>query len=155
MGSFIKLFNILINTIFIYSYSLIRRDTTMARLLMAIVAVFFFCHSTKIIVNFYEAFQVGVWFICGVVQFGATTPRPVFTIYFQFVTHGQLPSPPLWVLILVRINHLLLAINSAVNIVIYSFKVFFIQSFHGIRYIQLIIIIILGFQIPHGVIFCI
>ena len=134
---------------------MIRRDTTMARLLMAIVAVFFFCHSTKIIVNFYEAFQVGVWFICGVVQFGATTPRPVFTIYFQFVTHGQLPSPPLWVLILVRINHLLLAINSAVNIVIYSFKVLFIQSFHGIRYIQLIIIIILGFQIPHGVIFCI
>ena len=35
-----------------------RRDTTMARLLMAIVVVFFCCHSTKIIVNFYEAFQV-------------------------------------------------------------------------------------------------
>ena len=30
----------------------------MARLLMAIVVVFFCCHSTKIIVNFYEAFQV-------------------------------------------------------------------------------------------------
>ena len=30
----------------------------MARLLMAIVIVFLSCHSTKIIVNFYEALQV-------------------------------------------------------------------------------------------------
>ena len=30
----------------------------MARLLMAIVVVFLCCHSTKIIVNFYEAVQV-------------------------------------------------------------------------------------------------
>ena len=35
-----------------------RRDGTMARLLMAIVVVFLCCHSTKIIVNFYEAVQV-------------------------------------------------------------------------------------------------
>ena len=34
------------------------RDGTMARLLMAIVVVFLCCHSTKIIVNFYEAVQV-------------------------------------------------------------------------------------------------
>ena len=31
----------------------------MARLLMAIVIVFLCCHSTKIVVNFYEAYQVG------------------------------------------------------------------------------------------------
>ena len=30
----------------------------MARLLMAIVIVFLCCHSTKIVVNFYEAYQV-------------------------------------------------------------------------------------------------
>ena len=30
----------------------------MARLLMAIVVVFLCCHSTKIVVNFYEAYQV-------------------------------------------------------------------------------------------------
>ena len=36
----------------------ISRDGTMARLLMAIVVVFLCCHSTKIIVNFYEAIQV-------------------------------------------------------------------------------------------------
>lgn len=36
----------------------ISRDGTMARLLMAIVVVFLCCHSTKIIVNFYEAVQV-------------------------------------------------------------------------------------------------
>jgi len=75
-----------------------RRDTTMARLLMAIVVVFLCCHSTKIITNCYEA--------------------------FQFVTYGYLGPPPFWVDILIRVNHLLLAINSAINIVIYSFKDF-------------------------------
>ena len=45
-------------------------------------------------------------------------------MFFQFITNGELPNPPpLWVLLLVRVNHLLLAINSASNIVIYSFKV--------------------------------
>ena len=45
------------------------RDGTMARLLMAIVVVFLCCHSTKIIVNFYEAVQVRIinhwqWWWC-------------------------------------------------------------------------------------------
>lgn len=75
-----------------------RRDTTMARLLIAIVIVFLCCHSTKFVVNFYEA--------------------------FQFVKFGELPAPPTWIVIMVRVNHLLLAINSAINIVIYSFKDF-------------------------------
>ena len=40
------------------------------------------------------------------------------------MTYGKLSEdPPLWILYLVKINHLLLAINSAINIVIYSFKV--------------------------------
>lgn len=74
-----------------------RRDGTMARLLMAIVIVFLCCHSTKIIVNFYEAVQM--------------------------VQHGHLDQPA-WVFTLVKINHLLLTINSATNIVIYSYKDF-------------------------------
>ena len=44
------------------------------------------------------------------------------TVSFQFVFFGELSTPPIWVVILIRVNHLLLAINSAVNIVIYSFK---------------------------------
>lgn len=80
-----------------------RRDTTMARLLMAIVIVFLCCHSTKIIVNFFEAYQI--------------------------MTYGKLSEdPPLWIMYLVKINHLLLAINSAINIVIYSFKDFKFRS---------------------------
>ena len=35
-----------------------RRDGTMAALLSTIVIMFLACHSTKIIVNFYEAIQV-------------------------------------------------------------------------------------------------
>merc|ERR1719336_3239444 len=75
-----------------------RRDGTMARLLMAIVVVFLCCHSTKIIVNFYEAVQM--------------------------VQYGRLEEHPAWVMILVKVNHVLLTINSATNIVIYSYKDF-------------------------------
>jgi len=79
-----------------------RRDSTMARLLMAIVIVFFCCHSTKIIVNFYEALQM--------------------------LRFGQISEHPSWVLLLIKVNHLLLAINSAVNILIYSYKDFKFRS---------------------------
>ena len=37
---------------------ILRRDGTMARVLMSIVIVFLCCHSPKIVVNFYEALQV-------------------------------------------------------------------------------------------------
>ena len=40
------------------------------------------------------------------------------------MTYGKLSEDnPVWIMYLVKINHLLLAINSAINIVIYSFKV--------------------------------
>ena len=39
------------------------------------------------------------------------------------VRFGSLSEHPAWILILVKVNHLLLAINSAVNILIYSYKV--------------------------------
>jgi len=79
-----------------------RRDNTMARLLMAIVIVFLCCHSTKIIVNFYEALQM--------------------------VRFGTLSEHPGWIMLLVKMNHLLLTINSATNIVIYSYKDFKFRS---------------------------
>ena len=48
----------LVQKICLQIFTNIYRDGTMARLLMAIVVVFLCCHSTKIIVNFYEAVQV-------------------------------------------------------------------------------------------------
>ena len=87
----------------------------MARLLMAIVIVFLCCHSTKIVVNFYEAYQV-----CSTMDRGSHHD----ILYFQIMTYGKLSEDnPVWIMYLVKINHLLLAINSAINIVIYSFKV--------------------------------
>ena len=45
-------------------------------------------------------------------------------LYIQIMTYGKLSDDnPVWIMYLVKINHLLLAINSAINIVIYSFKV--------------------------------
>ena len=88
----------------------------MARLLMAIVIVFLCCHSTKIVVNFYEAYQV-----C---YNGLQPSQPHDILYIQIMTYGKLSDDnPVWIMYLVKINHLLLAINSAINIVIYSFKV--------------------------------
>ena len=95
-----------------------RRDGTMARLLMAIVIVFLCCHSTKIIVNFYEALQM--------------------------VQSGELTEHPAWVMLLVKVNHLLLTINSAANILIYSYKVGH-QSLH-----KSYTIIMSGLQVSHG-----
>jgi hypothetical protein len=92
-----------------------RRDSTMARLLMAIVIVFLCCHSTKIIVNFYEALQVD--------SVLAATEHPDRACSHQMVRHGELTEHPDWVMLLVKINHLLLTINSATNIIIYSYKV--------------------------------
>ena len=39
------------------------------------------------------------------------------------VRYGELKEPPAWVMMLVKINHLLLTVNSAANILIYSYKV--------------------------------
>ena len=95
-----------------------RRDGTMARLLMAIVIVFLCCHSTKIIVNFYEALEM--------------------------VQSGELTEHPAWVMLLVKVNHLLLTINSAANILIYSYKV----GHTSLR--KLYTIIMSGLQVSHG-----
>ena len=42
----------------------------------------------------------------------------------QMIQSGVLESHPLWVMLMVKVNHLLLTINSAANIIIYSIKVF-------------------------------
>ena len=41
----------------------------------------------------------------------------------QMVEHGHLREHPTWIMMAVKVNHLLLTLNSAANIVIYSFKV--------------------------------
>ena len=108
----------------------------MARVLMSIVIVFLCSHSPKIVVNFYEALQVltdqliGVFFFLNATTFRATLlltvcswQRGVFLIFFQMVRHGHLREHPTWLMVTVKVNHLLLTLNAAANILIYSFKV--------------------------------
>ena len=79
-----------------------RRDTTMAALLSSIVIVFLFCHSSKLITNIYEAYQI--------------------------VTYGQLMFWPPWAELLSHITHFMLALNSCINIFVYVAKVFSIYT---------------------------
>jgi len=73
-----------------------RRDSTMAALLFCIVAVFFLCHSTKIITNVYEAVQM--------------------------VQYGTMNEWSAWANVMSRWNHMMLAVNSSINIIIYVAK---------------------------------
>ena len=73
-----------------------RRDS-MSALLTTIVLVFLLCHSTKVVTNCYEAYQV---------------------IYY-----GDLLYWPPWAEVLSRFNHLMLAVNASINILIYVVKV--------------------------------
>ena len=74
-----------------------RRDTTMATLLSSIVVVFLCCHSTKLVTNTYEAYQM--------------------------VYYGELMVWPPWAEVLSRWNHFMLATNASINIFIYVVKV--------------------------------
>ena len=74
-----------------------RRDTTMATLLSSIVVVFLCCHSTKLVTNTYEAYQM--------------------------VYYGELMVWPPWAEVLSRWNHFMLAMNASINIFIYVVKV--------------------------------
>ena len=69
----------------------------MATLLTSIVLVFLLCHSTKMMTNMYEAWQV---------------------LYL-----GRLMYWPVWAGLLSRFNHLMLAVNASINIFIYVIKV--------------------------------
>jgi len=71
-------------------------DSTMAALLFSIVIVFLCCHSPRLILNIYEGFQM----LC----------------------YGTIRYWPEALDTLTKLNHLLLAINSSVNIVIYTAK---------------------------------
>ena len=69
----------------------------MATLLTSIVVVFLCCHSTKLVTNTYEAYQM----IC----------------------YGELVIWPPWAEVLSRLNHFMLALNASINILIYVAKV--------------------------------
>ena len=74
-----------------------RRDNTMATLLSSIVVVFLCCHSTKLVTNTYEAYQM--------------------------MYYGELVDWPPWAEILSKWNHLMLTVNASINIIIYVIKV--------------------------------
>ena len=44
--------------------------------------------------------------------------------YFQMVVFGERRHEPAWAMIVIMLSHLLLAISSAINILIYSYKVY-------------------------------
>ena len=69
----------------------------MATLLSSIVVVFLCCHSTKLVTNTYEAYQM--------------------------VYYGELMIWPPWAEVLSRWNHFMLAVNASINIFIYVVKV--------------------------------
>lgn len=68
------------------------KDIKMATTVFAIVAVFLFCHTPRLFLNLYETFLTS--------------------------THRQ-GYPPEWFLCVISVSHLLLTINSSVNIIIY------------------------------------
>ena len=73
-----------------------RRDNAMATLFFIIIICFITCHVFKIILNFFEVYQI----LTG--------------------THSQ--KFPLWAFVLTRVNHFMLVLNSSVNFYIYSFR---------------------------------
>jgi len=73
-----------------------RSDSVMATLLFSIGFVFVICHSTKLVTNGYEAYQM--------------------------VAFGELADWPPWAEVLSRWNHLMLATNASINIFIYVAK---------------------------------
>ena len=69
---------------------------------------------------------------------------------FQIMTYGKLSEDnPVWIMYLVKINHLLLAINSAINIVIYSFKVMKYNILLPCLELMEIISLLLSFSYPN------
>jgi len=75
-----------------------RRDDTMAAMLFTLVVIFILCHAPRLILNIFEAFQM---------------------LHF-----GTIVIWPDWADVLTRCNHLMLVINSSVNIIIYTAKDF-------------------------------
>jgi len=73
-----------------------KREQKIASLLILLVIVFGCCNVVKIIINLYEVFLVAVY--------------------------GNYKKWPLWCDILTYLSHLLLVINSSMNIVIYCWK---------------------------------
>jgi hypothetical protein len=92
----------------------------MATLLSSIVVVFLCCHSTKLVTNTYEAYQM--------------------------VYYGELMVWPPWAEVLSRWNHFMLAVNASINIFIYVVKV--VEPEPKKRKLLLTILCFAGLQVP-------
>ena len=106
-----------------------RRDGTMAALLSGIVLIFVICHTPKAILNIYEVYEVcphqPAWIIHCILQ----------DLYDQAVNDSHSCNLMLVHNLMMNISHILIATNSAVNIVVYSLKVNFcliVLQFYGI-----------------------
>ena len=47
----------------------------------------------------------------------------IFKESYHILRYGAMENPPLWGKIIVKFSHLLLTLSSAINILIYSYKV--------------------------------
>ena len=96
LSSFNPLQMVIVN-IFSLSVSISRRDRAMSGLLTGVVVVLVVCHTPKTIINLSECYNLLIL--------------------------GQ-KKEPFWGQIVIKISHLLLALSSAINILIYSYKDF-------------------------------
>ena len=69
----------------------------MSGLLTGVVVVLVVCHTPKTFINLFESYHM--------------------------LRYGKLLEDPLWGKIVIKFSHLLLTLSSAVNIIIYSYKV--------------------------------
>ena len=96
-----------------------RRDRTMSVLLLTIVMVFIICNTARVTINLFEAVQVNIGKESPALSIFLCNGREMFQMY----EHGDIKEWPAWINHLTRINHVLLAFNSSINIVIYTAKV--------------------------------
>ena len=87
----------------------------MVALLFSIVIVFLACHSCKLVLNIYEAAQVRILSLLFLISHNSPE--------WQMLQYGTIHYWPSWADKLTRWNHLMLAINSSSNIIIYVAKV--------------------------------
>ena len=102
----------------------------MVRLLTSVVIVLLISHAPRTSLNLYESYNIGT--------IGPTQIQSLFSskLYFKKSRHvrrylvqsikvmfGKLPEQPFWAGVLIKTSHLLLTLSSAVNILIYYFKV--------------------------------
>ena len=81
----------------------------MTALLTGVVVVLVLSHTPKAVMNIYESYQV--------------TFTSFLHLKSQRLVYGSLNPEPLWGRLVIKLSHFLLGLGSAMNLLIYSYKV--------------------------------